>query len=259
MDIHTPTNQVCFSFFRYPAYHAPLAFVFMGFKGLLRDRDMPAGNIRLMGCGSGDGFSIKPDFRTYCLMSALPDPSDTDALRNTRWYQMISAPSVEQLHFEMTPLSGHGSWDGSNPFVYSGSDVATDPFVVLTHARVFPRCSMAFWRSVPGIRRHLEQTEGCVYHIGFGEHPLFTLATLSVWKGLDPMQKFAYGRTDHRKAIAAARAGRWLKESIFVRFRIERLYGDFDHHPELAAMWLEQNADPMPANARATLENHLVR
>jgi hypothetical protein len=229
-------SHVVFSFFRYPVHLAPAAFLLTGFQRLLADRDMPSGLIRLMGCGSGDGFSIVPDLRAYCLMRVLSDPRDESRLRQTRFYRAIADPSSEQLHFTLVPLSGRGTWGGKAIFDYCDEPRPGRPFVVLTRARVIPTRAVAFWRRVPGIRDQLRNTEGCLYHIGFGEHPLLTLATLSVWQDLDHMQAFAYRATPHHRAGRASRREGWLSESMFVRFALERIDGDLDPYPRLAAL-----------------------
>ena len=233
-----PIDRVIFSFFRYPASYVIPAFVFMGFQGLFRDRDMPPGPTRLMGCGGGDGFSIVPDLRMYSVMSAIPSDAELDHLRKTRWYRTIARPSTEQLHFVLQPLSGHGTWDGEPLFAYQKRPVGDAPFVVLTHARVRRQYARSFWRSVPGIRTNLQQAAGCRYHIGFGEHPLLTLATFSVWDGLEHMRDFAYHHSTHQQVSRAARQEHWLSESMFVRFGIERIEGDLSRHPDLESLML---------------------
>jgi spheroidene monooxygenase len=230
------SSPVVFSFFRYPAHHVPKAFFVMGFQGAFADRGMPEGLIRLMGCGSDDGFSVVPDFRAYCLMRVLADPCDEARLRRTRFYRTIADPSAEQLHFRLAAVSGRGTWDGEAIFDYRGDAQPDRPLVVLTRARVSPARAMSFWRSVPGIRRQLRDTQGCPYHIGFGEHPLLTLATFSVWEDLDRMRAFAYRRNAHHSASRAARQEAWLSESMFVRFAIEHIEGDVQRYPDLAAL-----------------------
>jgi spheroidene monooxygenase len=227
---------VYFSFFRYPAGHTPIAFMLMGFQGLFLGRGMPPGTIRLMGCGSRDGFSIIPDLRTYCLMSALEDPADMARLRRTRLYRWVASPSIEQLHFELSPSTGHGTWDGDEVFAYSGHRAGARPFAVLTHARVGRGSMRRFWRSVPAIREDLKHAGGCLYHIGFGEHPLRTLATFSIWNDLPSMQQFAYRHTAHHDVSVAARKEHWLAESMFVRFDIERISGDVERYPALEGL-----------------------
>ena len=222
-----------FSIFRYPLRWAPTAFMLMGFQGLLRDKSIPAGDVRLMGCGGRDGFSIVPDFNRYCVLSALDDPDAQPRLEATRLWRLVAGPSIEQLHIDLIPARGHGTWDGVVPFRYSGRAVGERPFAVLTHARVNRGRTGAFWRSVPEIRRSLNDAQGCAYHIGFGEHPFLTLATFSIWEDLPAMQAFAYRHTPHQRANRAARAEAWLAESLFVRFEIASIDGDLNQHPRL--------------------------
>jgi spheroidene monooxygenase len=208
----------------------------MGFQRLLRDHDLPPGAVQLLGCGGRDGFSIVPDFRRYCLYHALDDPSAAPRLTRSRLWRWVAGPACEALHFRLRPARGHGTWDGVEPFDYSGEPVGERPFVVLTHARVRRRHARAFWRSVPAIRRDLREAAGCAYHIGFGEHPLLTLATFSVWRALPEMRAFAYGNTAHHGAQRGARGEGWLEESLFARFEIEAVRGDLAAYPALAAL-----------------------
>lgn len=226
-------RSVTFSFFRYRPRWAPVAFTLMGFQGLLRDRNMPAGDIRLLGCGGKEGFSILPDFNRYCLYCALDDPGEEPRLKETRLWRLVAGPSIEVLHFRLRPASGHGTWNGVEPFEYSRQKVGEHPFVVLTHARVHRSKARAFWRSVPAVRAQIREAQGCPYHIGFGEHPLLTLATFSVWTDLGAMQAFAYGGSAHHATNRAARGEHWLTESLFARFEIERLSGDLAAYPAL--------------------------
>lgn len=231
-----PTNRVTFSFFRYPLHRQLGAFLFMGFQRLFDDLAAPAGAVRLMGVGGGDGFSIVPDFSAYCLMNALADPGARAAVYRSSFYRHIAGPSSEQFHLTLTPWSGHGTWDGAEPFAYSGTRPDGAPFAVLTHATVVREHARDFWRSVPAIRADLRASPGCVFHTGFGEHPLLTLATFSIWNGLTDMQRFAYRDSPHQRAQRAARGEGWLSESLFVRFGVTAIEGDLHRHPRLAAL-----------------------
>jgi hypothetical protein len=208
----------------------------MGFQGLFKERSMPGCSIRLMGCGGRDGFSILPNFNRYCLMSAFANPDDWGRIQRTRLYRLTAGPSIEQLHFWLAPVSGHGTWDNAEIFDYSRRSLEGRPLAVLTHARVNRGQTRFFWSSVPGIRRCLRDSEGCAFHIGFGEHPLLTLATFSVWRDLPSMQAFAYSQTAHHRAVKTARGEGWLAESIFVRFEIKQVTGDLEHFPKLKAL-----------------------
>lgn len=246
-----PGREVVFSFFRYPNRHAPGAFTLMGFQRLVAGNRLPAGMIRLMGCGSRDGFSIVPDFSRYCLMSALADPTQQARVRGSRLYRWVAGPSIEQLHFTLRPATGHGTWDGEAVFAYSGERVGERPFAVLTHAQVTRLHAREFWRSVPRIRQDLRDSPGCAYHIGFGEHPFLTLATLSVWQDLQAMRTFAYRQTSHHRTSKSARGEHWLSESLFARFAIERIDGDLTPYPRL-----RQLAEAGLIQTSATVDAH---
>ncbi|MFL9828344.1 hypothetical protein [Rhodoplanes sp. SY1] len=229
-------NQVLFSFFRYSRNHSFGAFVLMGFQSFVASRSVPMGALRLMTCGSGNGFSIVPDLTRYCLMTVPSQPGDLVRLRTNRLYRWVAGPSIEQLHFLLRPVSGHGTWDGNALFDYSNHRLGDRPFAVLTRARVAAGRAMAFWRRVPEVSRSLGDIPGCIYHVGFGAHPLLRLATFSVWRDLESMQEFAYRRSRHRAALEEARADDWLPESMFVRFEIESIQGNVERYPRLLAL-----------------------
>jgi hypothetical protein len=230
------TNRVVFSFFRYRGSHALSSLLLMAIRTFVADKDVPSGALRLMGCGSGDGFSIVPDPNRYCLMSSVAGPDDLTRLRKNKLYRRVAGPSVEQLHFVLRPATGHGTWDGKALFDYSSHRVGSRPFAVLTRARVAPARAPAFWRRAPEVRRSLRDAPGCAYHVGFGEHPLLTLATFSVWRDLESMQAFAYRHNAHHQVAKESRADSWLTESLFVRFEIESIEGDVERHPKLHAL-----------------------
>lgn len=231
-----PTDRIIFSFFRYGLSRQLGAFIFMGFQRLFNDVQAPRGSVRLMGCGGGDGFSVVPDPGTYCLMNAIPDRTERDQVCRSGFYRRIAGPSREQLHITLEPWTGHGTWDGAEPFAYSGSRPAGVPFAVLTHAHVRPAHARDFWQSAPQIRADLRDAPGCAFHIGFGEHPLLTLATFSIWDDLAAMQRFAYRDSAHARTQRAARNDQWLRESLFARFGIVAISGDLDRYPGLAAV-----------------------
>ncbi len=234
-------RQVVFSFFHYRVRHVPGAFLLMGFQGFIRNVGMPPGMLnKLMGCGSGDGFSVVPDLSTYCLVHASPDPQTLERLRRSRFYRLVSKPAVTALHFYLTPLSGHGTWGGQELFAYSKRRNPDRPCVVLTRARVARSHLLAFWRHVPIVSEQLHHHSGCCYAQGFGEHPLLSLATFSVWENLEQMRAFAYQHTPHHDTVRLAMRDQWLSESLFARFELERVEGDLQSHPTLERLMKAQ-------------------
>ncbi|EGV27707.1 spheroidene monooxygenase [Thiorhodococcus drewsii AZ1] len=233
-------RHVSFSFFRYRTTHVPSAFVLMGFQGLFKGEEAASGNLKLMGCGGDGGFSLLPDLKTYCLVCLLDDPTRMDAIRDTRLYRWVSRPAVEQLHFQLTPLSGHGTWDGREVFDYAGNQDPERPFVVLTRARVKASRVLDFWRAVPRVRTDLRDHPGCGYAQGIGEYPLLSLATFSVWGSLDQMRTFAYRDSPHHETVRSARRDQWLSESLFTRLALERIDGDVERYPKLERLLQER-------------------
>ncbi|MCF1503099.1 hypothetical protein L0F51_04895 [Afifella sp. H1R] len=231
-----PAKLVTLSFFRYPRRQAWGAFLRMGFPGVIDRPTQRSGQLRLLGCGSGSGFSILPDFTRYCLMGVPERQEDLAGLRQTRLYRSVAGPSIEQLHFTVRPARGHGSWDGEPLFDYSGHDVGGHPFAVLTLASVAAKRVRSFWRQVPEVDRSLSEAAGCLWHVGFGSHPLLQLATFSIWENMDAMGAFAYRDGQHPTAIRKARGEDWLPESLFARFEIEAIEGDVDRYPGLAML-----------------------
>lgn len=228
-------RHISFIFFRYRARHAPGAFMLMGFQRLFIEQH-PSARVALMGCGSRDGFSIVPDFLTYCLVCRLDDPGALEDVKRSRLYRLVSGPAIETLHFALVPISGHGTWGGEAPFDYQGRQDPDRPFVVLTRAQVRPARARDFWRDVPKVRQSLKAHSGCRFAQGFGEHPLLSLATFSVWEGLEPMREFAYRHSPHHRTAQSAMRDHWLSESLFARFAVERIEGDLHHYPALAGL-----------------------
>ncbi|NEV60812.1 aminodeoxychorismate lyase [Thiorhodococcus minor] len=247
-------KQLSFSFFRYRASYAPAAFVVMGFQRLLKGRSLRTRTVQLMGCGGRDGFSILPDLKTYVLVSLLSEPAEIEAVRATTLYRVVSKPAVERLHFRLSPLSGHGAWNGRQVLDYSGARQDPHrPFAVLTRARVDPARAKDFWRAVPRVRRFLRAHPGCAYAQGFGEHPLLSLATFSVWEDLNAMRSFAYGDSPHHRTAKAAVHDGWLSESLFARLALLDVGGDVDRYPMLARLAPRQE---MPDEGRDGVSMH---
>ncbi|EJW10269.1 hypothetical protein A33M_0206 [Rhodovulum sp. PH10] len=227
-------SRVVFSFFRYRRSHAYASFLLMGFQRAVGGRTGPAGHLRLMGCGSGNGFSIVPDFSRYCVMSLPAEPDGFDALKRTRLWRWAAGPSIEAVHVVLRPATGHGTWNGDPMFAYSGRRMGDGPFAVLTNARVAPGRARAFWRRVPEVDRSLGEAEGCLWHIGVGDHPLLQLATFSIWENFGAMRAFAYRHGRHPVVARESQKDAWLPESMFVRFEIEAIEGDLSNYPRLA-------------------------
>jgi heme-degrading monooxygenase HmoA len=52
------------------------------------------------------------------------------------------------------------------------------------------------------------------------------MATVSIWKDLDSVKKFAYQSAEHLKAIRLTRKHNWYSEELFARFWVYRTLGE---------------------------------
>jgi hypothetical protein len=87
---------------------------------------------------------------------------------------------------------------------------------------------VAFWRAIPGVAATLPAAPGLLAAFGVGEAPLGWQGTVSVWRGTTDLVGFAYGRSEHREAVAATPVRRWYAEELFARFMVLDVDGDRD-------------------------------
>jgi hypothetical protein len=134
----------------------------------------------------------------------------------------------------LRPVSSRGAWAGHQPFQPGRADQPgrspqpDGPILVLTRARLRPTRAAAFWRAIPAVGATLPTTPGLLAAFGIGEAPLGWQGTVSVWRGTDDVTGFAYGRSEHRAAMAATPVRRWYAEELFARFTVLHVDGDRD-------------------------------
>src|SRR5690554_5803216 len=138
--------------------------------------------VKLLGTGSGFGFSLSPDFTTYSLlMSWESEETATDFFQHSDIFHQLQEKSAQiETHF-IESTGAHGKWHGQNPFekeaTYDGGKIA-----VITRARIKLHKLPQFWKYVPAASQSIEEAKGLIYTKGVGEWPLIELATFSVWE-----------------------------------------------------------------------------
>ncbi len=192
---------------------------------------------RLLGTGSGDGFSPWPDTQAIGLLQVWATESDALAYfdHHTLHHEFVQRAG-ERYRLDLLPEFGHGLWAGIEPFNYSGDRRSSGPVAVITRATIRWGALPAFWRSVPAIRRTLAKAPGLVFAEGIGEWPLFQQATFSVWRDVADMKHFAYTSAHHRKAVADTRRKGWFNEELFARFQLRSTKGTWGGVDPLAAL-----------------------
>ncbi|MGF1637601.1 MAG: spheroidene monooxygenase [Cyclobacteriaceae bacterium] len=198
---------------------------------LVREGDISF--FKLLGTGGGFGYSSKPDFTTYGLLTVWNSLQKAENfLSSSRIMQEFHDRSDEVYSVFMTPTRSRGSWSGVNPFVVADQNIVNDnPLVVLTRATIKPRFIFNFWKRVSGVSRSNEASEGLLFSKGVGELPLVEQATFSIWKSVKEMEAFAHGKNSpHHEAIKAVYANKGFKEELFARFNLLKVSGSWHGH-----------------------------
>ncbi|UEG48752.1 spheroidene monooxygenase [Ferruginibacter lapsinanis] len=185
---------------------------------------------KLMGCGKNGSFDIHPDWQQWVILSVYKDASDLEKLDSTNAVKKLYGSFIANWHHTfkvetntilLTPIEGHGKWDGKDPFgVPNKNSDHTGEIAVLTRATIRLSKLRSFWKNVQPVAAKSLQAEGLIRSIGIGEIPLIKQATFSIWKDKEAMKQFAYTMKEHTTVIAKTRKENWYSEEMFVRFAI---------------------------------------
>ncbi|MCC5930374.1 MAG: spheroidene monooxygenase [Cyclobacteriaceae bacterium] len=176
---------------------------------------------KLLGTGGGFGYSHKPDFNTYALLTvwksyiqAREFESDSDVMADYRNH------ADEVYSIIMQPVKSKGTWSGKNPFEPQIDIQKEDPVVVLTRATLKLRFVPYFWRRVSGVSKAHEGLNELLFSKGVGERPWVEQATFSIWKSVTQMEQFAHGEGGkHAEAVYTTRKYSGFKEDLYARFK----------------------------------------
>lgn len=171
---------------------------------------------KLMGTGGGFGFSLKPDFRTYCLFIVWKDGAAAKSYTQSEAYLHFNKNCKTNFTYWLGCVQSRGTWGGTNPltdtFTYHGG-----PIMVLTRARVNWSKILRFLWQTPAASGSLEGAEGLLFTKGIGEWPLIEQATFSFWENAEHMKNYAY-KNAHLKIVKRVKKENWYKEELFARF-----------------------------------------
>ena len=179
---------------------------------------------KLLGTGSGKGFSLYPDFSTYAILCAWEKESFATAfIEKSNHSKLISEKAFFREDFFLKTIKSHGLWDGINPFHVSKVDInEKNKIGIITRATLNKSRLFEFWKSVPQASQAMQNAKGVEWFKGIGEWPFIQQATFSVWDNLDSVKEFAYGKGAHSKIVTKTRKRNWYKEDLFARFEVLR-------------------------------------
>jgi len=238
LRMSTPGAFVTLTLFRFGPWRDRLwAFKQMGVAPPVLDSVPGLRFHRLLGTGSGDGFSPWPDTHDIGLLQVWANEAAAEAyFADHALHRDLVERGTEHYRMDLLPEHGHGHWAGVEPFAYSGERRKSGPVAVITRATIRFGALPAFWRSVPAIRRTLANAPGLVLAEGIGEWPLIQQATFSVWRDVADMMHFAYTSAHHRQAVANTRQKGWFSEELFARFTLRSAHGTWGGTDPLAEL-----------------------
>lgn len=229
MDSQKQGQCVLMSFYHFRGRGRWWAFKQMG----LMHRRMKAwpgmGFYRLLGTGGGSGYSIRPNFSLYAILTVWTGPGKAaDFLRSSDIVADYRSNSIEEFHLLLRPLSSRGWWLKTQPFDAREALPGAFLMTVITRARLKWWFMPVFWSRVNGVSGSQGHFEGQLFSQGVGALPWIEQATFSVWSSEEAMMKFAHLDNEiHREAIRVTRKYNGFSEEIYARFQLLDTRGTF--------------------------------
>lgn len=234
-----PTACACvaLTFFRFARWRdRAWAFAQMGLARRPLRRLEGAGFVKLMGAGTGEGFTPLPDPGVVAILTGWPDLATARRqVAQAAVFRRFEARAAERFALYLEPVSVRGAWSGRAPFAASGA-VAPGPVAALTRATIRPRALWRFWRRVPAISARIGRDPSVLFKAGVGEVPWLHQVTVSVWPDEAAMADFARAGGCHAAAIKAVREGGWFAEELYARFAVRAHEGSWGGRDPLAGL-----------------------
>ncbi|MFO1144504.1 MAG: spheroidene monooxygenase [Amaricoccus sp.] len=175
---------------------------------------------KLLGSGTGEGFTPIPNTAIYAILAAWSDGEQAWAqVSGAQPFRRYRARAREAWTIFLVPITARGAWSGVAPFVPAKA-AEGGPLAALTRATVRPSRLARFWSRVPKISRRIGDDPNVLFKIGVGEVPWLHQVTFSIWPDEASMAAFARRDGPHARAIRAVREGGWFAEELYARFRV---------------------------------------
>ena len=208
------------SFFQYAGiknkWHA---FTRMGRSPILQKKINGLTFFKPLGTGSGNGFSIKPDFSTFGFLAVFKSEELAKEFLGTDVVKEYTQTTVSYSHVLMRTVKSHGECSKLKPFESSVEYDKTKPLAVITRATIKPKLAYQFWKNVPAVSKSMDKYDELIFSKGIGEFPLLMQATFSLWSSAEAMMNYAYKNPKHAEMVKKTRELNWYSEELFARFQ----------------------------------------
>lgn len=208
------------SFFKYAGFNNKWrALGRMGRPPIVKEQIDGLTFFKPLGTGSGNGFSIKPDFSTFGFVAVFDSEVTAQQFLQTDTIQEYTETASSYSHVLMHTIKSHGEWSRQNPFKASVKFDPQKPLAVITRATIKPRLAHKFWRYVPSVSKSMNNYDELIFSKGIGEFPLLMQATFSLWTNAEAMMNYAYQNPKHSEMVKKTRELGWYSEELFARFQ----------------------------------------
>lgn len=205
------------------------AFTQMGFARLPLARIPGIRFRKLLGVGTGEGFTPVPDTSRCAILCVWANEAAAREGLTRPVFQRFARHAEEVCTLTMQTVAARGQWSGKAPFKAEAKP--SGPIAALTRATVRPRKALQFWRRVPDISQMVGMNDDVLLKVGVGEVPFLHQVTFSIWPDTGSMARFARTSGPHAAAIQAVRDGDWFAEELYARFRVADATGTWHGRP----------------------------
>ena len=176
---------------------------------------------KMLGTGGGDGYSSRPDFGTYALLSVWESRERAESFESaSKVMEDFRKHAFEIYSIFLSPIQSRGFWSGRQPFSPVTPDKHNPLIVILTRATLKPRYYIPFWKRVGRVSQSHFGSPGLFFSKGVGERPWIMQATFSVWRSVEDMTAFAHTKGGrHFEAIQTTRRLTGFREELYARFQ----------------------------------------
>lgn len=186
---------------------------------------------KILGSGSGNGFSKWPHWGQYFLLTVWTKLESAQAFFDqnsaSSAMQRVRKHRSTEWSLVLEPYQSFGQWTKVNPFSTDQHERnPSSTLVVLTRAQIKWSMLWRFWHDVPEISASMSDFPDCLFAVGVGELPLIQQATFSLWRSEKAMKAFAYQNHEHKDVVKRTRQLQWYSEELFARFNLLEYWGE---------------------------------